>query len=85
MRTRTLLTTPPGRTPEPELGRSRSTGERYSPALALPTEPEVPSRFRALRWTLIGIVVVGLIGVGVVQLGLEQQYQDPALSELPDE
>lgn len=85
MRTRTLLTTPPGRTPEPELGRSSRPAERYSPGLALPTEPTVPSRFRRVGIAIATLVVVGLLGVAFVQVGITQQAEDPALTELPDE
>jgi hypothetical protein len=83
MRTRTLLTTPPGATPEAELGRRRTSGEIHTPYLDLPEEPRVPGRFRRLGTVLAVLAVLGLLGAAVVLVGLQEQYEDPALTGVP--
>jgi hypothetical protein len=80
MRTRTLLTTPPGEEPVGDDTPGRLDPERYAPALALPREPRVPGRFRRLWISLTILVVVAVIGVAVFQLVTASQFQDPALS-----
>lgn len=85
MRTRTLLTTPPGATPEPELGRRRTSGEVHTPYLAVPEEPRVPGRFRRAGIVLAVVAVLGLLGTAVVLIGLGEQYEDPALTGVPED
>lgn len=61
MRTRTTLTTSPGKAPTADPAASGS-GEQWSPALALPVEPELPSRWRkpAITALAVGVIVAGL-------------------------
>lgn len=83
MRTRTLLTTPPGARPTVEVGRRGRDPEQYSPALSVPVEPEFPGRFRRLRITLGVLVVLGALGAAGYWTATSGQYQDPALTDLP--
>lgn len=60
MRTRTTLTTSPGKAPTADPATS-GAGEHWSPALELPVEPELPSRWR--RPLIITFVVAVIVGV----------------------
>ena len=57
MRTRTLLTTPPGEQPAAG-GAATRDHEHYSHGFAPPQEPHVPGRFRPLVITLVVVLVV---------------------------
>lgn len=83
MRTRTLLTTPPSQTPTEDVPAVRERPERYSRGLALPTEPKVPGRYRAVRIALVTAAVIALIAWLVLRVLLAGQFQDPALNEVP--
>jgi hypothetical protein len=83
MRTRTLLTTPPGEEPAHEDAVRHADPERYSPALTIPGEPPVPGRRRRLWIALAVLVVVGLAGVVLFRVLTAGQFQDPALTEDP--
>lgn len=81
---RTHLTTPPGGTPVTE-DDAREGRELYTPGLALPVEPGVPSRFRGLLVTfgvLVGLLLVGWIAFQLVTAG---QDFDPSLDVDPQE
>lgn len=80
MPTRTYLTTPPGREPSQALGRSASEPqERYVPALAAPTEPTPPSRWRTPLLVALAVVVLAAVVVTAFRLSAATQAQDPAL------
>ncbi|MFA9430106.1 hypothetical protein [Egicoccus sp. AB-alg2] len=79
MRTRTYLTTPPGR--EPHLDAAPDgVVERWTPGPAAPHEPR--PRRRGRRRFFVGIAVAGLVALAV--LGIRAltatQDQDPSLS-----
>lgn len=82
MRTRTLLTTPPGRDPEPVAGTPGGGGpvEQYAPALARPGEPVPPSRLTRPVLVLATAVLIAafvLLGLQLVTAG----EQDPSVPE----
>lgn len=80
MRTRTLLTTPPGRRPQPVAGPrngSADTHEDYAPALARPSEPVPPSRLA--RPVLILAVAVLLVAFGLLVTRVVAPAQDPSV------
>jgi hypothetical protein len=81
VRTRTYLTTPPGREPTDATGRVESSDERYVPALDLPTEPRVPGKHRRTLLVVGVVTAVLFVAVVVFRLGAAAQSQDPALSE----
>lgn len=82
VRTRTRLTTPPGR--EPDAAGVRTDTETYVPGLALPREPRVPGKRESL-WITLGVVAVLVIG-GLVSFRVSTRGQefDPAL-DLPSQ
>jgi hypothetical protein len=84
VRTRTYLTTPPGRLPTDETGRAAPDDERYVPALDLPSEPTVPGRHRRTLLVLSILAVVLVVTFALLRLGTAAQSQDPALSEPTD-
>lgn len=47
---------------------------------ALPSEPELPSRFRRLVLTVAAVVLVAAVGLLVWRNATAGQFQDPALS-----
>jgi hypothetical protein len=76
---RTELTSPPDVEPTPVT----DTGSRewYSPALAVPREPRVPSRRRrayALVIALLAVAALAAVIVPALQAGMDE---DPALIE----
>ena len=78
LRTRTTLTTSPSGAPVDALA-SGEAGEYWYPALALPSEPALPSRFRpwAIGLLVISIVLASLYGAWrITQRGTNF---DPAL------
>jgi hypothetical protein len=81
VRTRTYLTTPPGREPTDTTGASGSPGERYLPALDLPVEPRVPGRHRRLLVTFALVAGVLVIGAIAFQLATASQAEDPAMTD----
>jgi hypothetical protein len=81
VRTRTYLTTPPGRLPTDETGRAAPDAERYVPALELPSEPTVPGRHRRTLLVVGFLAVVLVVAFALLRLGTAAQSQDPALSE----
>lgn len=83
MRTRTLLTTPPGQEPTVEAASPRSDPERYSPALDLPREPSVPGRHRRGLIAAAILVVLAVTGVVAYRLVTVGQFQDPAVPGVP--
>lgn len=83
MRTRTRLTTPPGEEPAADDGVRTRDPERYTPALSVPSEPEVPGRFRRLGVTVAVLVLLAALGYVGFQLANAGQFQDPSLDEDP--
>ena len=83
MRTRTRLTTPPGQEPVEEAGARGADRERYSPGFALPTEPDVPSRYRAPLTAVLALLIVAALAYGGFRLATQGQYEDPALTDVP--
>jgi hypothetical protein len=83
MRTRTRLTSPPGEEPTADEAIETRTPERYSPALALPEEPDVPGRFRRVLVTVGVLALLALVGWGLLRLASAGQAEDPALDEAP--
>ncbi|MBW3620208.1 MAG: hypothetical protein KY461_08185 [Actinobacteria bacterium] len=81
MRTRTRLTTPPGEEPTVDDGLRVRDPERYSPALALPDEPDVPGRFRRPGVTLAVLALLAVLGYAGFQLANAGQFQDPSLDD----
>lgn len=83
MRTRTRLTTPPGEEPVAEDGVRTRDPERYSPALRIPSEPDVPGRYR--KAAIVAIVLLAVAGLAYLgfQLANAGQFQDPSLDEDP--
>lgn len=85
MPTRTRLTTPPGQLPGDDLDvASHRHRERYSPGLAIPTEPQPPARHRTAALLAGGGAFVLIVVAVIALLTSEQQTQDPAL-EAPQE
>ncbi len=82
MRTRTRLTTPPGR--EPDAAGVRTDSETYVPGLSLPREPRVPGKHESW-WITLGVIAVLVIG-GLVSFRISTRGQefDPAL-DLPSQ
>lgn len=77
MRTRTRLTTPPGR--EPDAAGIRTDSETYVPGLSLPREPRVPGKHESW-WITLGVVAVLVIGAFVsFRISTRGQEFDPAL------
>lgn len=83
MRTRTLLTTPPSRSPVEDTPTHEERPERYSRGLALPHEPRIPSRTRPLQIAVAVIVALVLIAWLVLRVLLAGQFQDPSLTGTP--
>jgi hypothetical protein len=81
VRTRTFLTTPPGRLPTDETGRGAPDDERYVPALDLPSEPTVPGKHRRTLLVLGVLAAALLVALLLLRVGTAAQSQDPALSE----
>jgi hypothetical protein len=81
VRTRTYLTTPPGAEPTDHTGRREPDGERYVPALDLPTEPRVAGKHRRLLVILAVVAALGLLVFVLLRIGAAAQAEDPALSE----
>lgn len=79
VRSRTLLTTPPGRRPDPVTTPAVVPArEHYSPALDLPVEPLPPSRLA--RPVLVLAVVVVLVATGILATRLlAPPAQDPSV------
>lgn len=81
MRTRTRLTTPPGEEPASDEGVRLSDPERYSPALAVPAEPDVPGRYRRIGVVLGILVLLAILGYAGFQLANRGSFQDPSLDD----
>lgn len=79
MRTRTLLTTPPGREPSSEAPTDGDGAERYSPGFALPAEPRMPSRWQRPVTIALSVLLVVLVLVGVLRVLTAGQNEDPAV------
>ncbi len=78
MRTRTLLTTPPGEQPTADSGIPRDR-EHYSRGFRVPAEPRVPGRYRTLAMSVLVLVVVAAAGYAAFTLLVRGQHQDPSL------
>jgi hypothetical protein len=81
VRTRTYLTTPPGREPTDATGRAEDDRERYVRALDLPTEPRVPGKHRRLLIVLSVIAVLSLVGLLLLRMVSASQSEDPAMTD----
>lgn len=81
MRTRTRLTTPPGEEPTSDEGVRLSDPERYSPALAVPSEPDVPGRYHRIGVILGVLALLAILGYAGFQLANQGQFQDPSLDD----
>jgi hypothetical protein len=81
VRTRTYLTTPPGREPTDATGRAEVERERYVPALDLPSEPRVPGRHRRLLIVVSVIAVLVLVGLLLLRMVSASQSEDPAMTD----
>lgn len=80
MRTRTLMTSPPGRS----VTATGSLDELYAPGPRLPQEPRPPSRYRrVIVWT-VALIAVALVALVAFKLLTAGQFQDPALSPLQE-
>jgi hypothetical protein len=81
VRTRTYLTTPPGREPTDATGRAEVERERYVPALDLPSEPRVPGRHGRLLIVVSVIAVLVLVGLLLLRMVSASQSEDPAMTD----
>jgi hypothetical protein len=81
VRTRTYLTTPPGREPTDATGRAEVERERYVPALDLPAEPRVPGKHRRLLIVLGVLAVLALVGLLFLRMVSASQSEDPAMTD----
>jgi hypothetical protein len=81
VRTRTYLTTPPGREPTDATGRAEDERERYVGALDLPTEPRVPGKHRRLLIVLSVIAALSLVGLLLLRMVSASQAEDPAMTD----
>jgi hypothetical protein len=81
VRTRTYLTTPPGREPTDATGRAEVDRERYVPALDLPSEPRVPGKHRRLVIVLSVVAVLALVGLLLLRMVSASQSEDPAMTD----
>jgi hypothetical protein len=83
VRTRTRLTTPPGQEPVAPHDED-DLGERYVPALAVPSEPRYPGRRRRLWMALLSVLVIAAVGYGAFRMVTAGQTFDPALNRGTD-
>jgi hypothetical protein len=81
VRTRTYLTTPPGREPTDATGRVDVHAERYVPALDLPAERRVPGKHRRALLVLATLTAMLLVAGVLFRIGTAAQSQDPSLSD----